>query len=289
MGFARLKEMVENSYNAGQNWWSGFRKVPSIASTAGSVIDFSMAPGSPKPNFYLGNEREATLLTASKGLYHGANVVPARKYLRKFAALSVSSGIVPVAITLLDYLMFYPLIDMDNTDEQTFFNHSDDITIPSLPRYTTGEGVQAFVVATNPYAGGGQFFIKYTNSNGVSGRTSRIMTINTNTTIATVIHSGVSANVGGTFINLAQGDIGIREIDSITFITPQGGLSALVLCKPIANVLVRDVDCWAEWDFLIMKSGLPCIYDGAYLNMIGAVNGNAGGQYLIGYIETVWN
>jgi hypothetical protein len=180
-------------------------------------------------------------------------------------------------------LLFYPLIDMDNMEEQPLVN------AVTLPRYTTGECVRAFLVASNPYVGGAQFYIKYTNSDGVPGRMSRIMTSNTGTYIGTIVNSGPNAGSSGPFIDLAPGDRGVQSVQSIQFLGPNGGLAVLVLVKPIASVLTREANVPCEWDFFLMKSGLPRIYDGAVLNFIGSVNGSVASQIITGDITAIWN
>jgi len=288
MAYTKLKDLVENCYTNGQSTTVSFRKVPAIASVRGSVVDFSMSPGNPRPNFYTGNALEATLFTSRYGIWTGGDQTPATKILRKLTMMAVNSGIVPMELFILDYLMFYPLIDMDNTDPQPFTNHIDDPLVPSLPRYTDGSRVMAFLVATNPYVGGATFSINYTNDKGVSGRTSRLITTNTNTYIGTIVHSGVSAGLSGTFIDTPN-DEGIRSVESIQFMNPNGGLAALVLCRVLSQGFIRETTTPAEWDFLLMKGEMPIIYDGAYVNFIGQVNGNVAGQIFTGLVETVYN
>lgn len=283
MSFVGVKDFIEKGYNGGQYCLTGFRKISGIASTQGHVVDFSMAAGNPRPNYYTGDALKAKAFTSEYGIWHGGNVSPSVKIIRKFAVLANNAGISPAWFTICDYLLFYPLIDMDTTDEQTFTN------LVTLPRYTTGEGVQAMLVATNPYIGGASFYIEYTNSDGVAGRMSRIMTTNVSTYIGTVVHSGVTASLGGTFINLAPGDKGIRSVQAISFLGFNGGLAALALVRPLANVLVREITQYNEWDFLTMKGTTPVVQDGAFLGMIGAVNGNAAAQLVQGFIEVIWN
>ena len=283
MGYARFKELVDESYLGGKHVCTSFRKVPALASVQGQVVDFSMAPGNPRPNFYTGDDYEAKVIPADRGIWTGGNVTPATKYLHKATFFATNAGVVPAQFTLCDYLLFYPLIDMDSTSEQSLVN-----TV-TLPRYTTGVGVRAFLVATNPYAGGGTFFIQYTNSAGQSGRMSRIMTSNTGTYIGTVVHSGPNAGSSGAFIDLAPGDVGVQSVQKITFLTSNGGLAALVLVKPIATAMAREINVPAEWDFLLMKSGLPQIYDGAVLNFIGSVNGSVAAQLVMGDVTAIWN
>lgn len=283
MAFVGIKDFIESCYNGGQNWWTGFRKVSGIASTQGSVVDFSMAPGSPRANYYVGDALVAKTFTSAYGIWHGGNVSPATKILRKFAILANNAGVVPAWLTICDYLLFYPLVDMDSTDDQMLTN-----TV-TLPRYTTGEGVQAMLVATNPYIGGASFYMNYTNSDGVPDRTSRIMTSNTNGYIGTLVHSGVAAGHSGTFVNLAQGDKGVRSVQSVTFMGPNGGLAALTLVRPLANVYMRETTQFNEWDFLTMKGTTPVIKDGAFLGFVGAVNGSVSAQLMQGYMEVIWN
>ena len=47
----------------------------------------------------------------------------------------------PMTLTLMDYLMYYPLIDEGTTDEQFMINTA------TLPRYETGDGVQMMAVS----------------------------------------------------------------------------------------------------------------------------------------------
>jgi hypothetical protein len=283
MGLNSFKEVGQQAYQEGQHWYTSFRKVSGLASQQGTVIDLSMAPGSPRPNYYMGTQLAATQFNGAHGIWHGGDVSPKTKHLHILNVFSGSASYAPGDLYLLDYLLFYPLIEMDETGDQFFDN-----TV-TLPRYTDGKGVQAFIVATNPYVGSALFYITYTNQNGESGRISRIMTCNTYGFIGTIIHSGPQAGMHGTFVNLAPGDTGIRSVESITFLSPNGGLAALVLCKRIAKAALFETTAWSEWDFLTMKREPTRIYDGAYLNFIAAVNGSVSAVPLIGEISVIWN
>jgi hypothetical protein len=275
-----LRKVIEHTYEEGRVIYSTFRKVSSIASTSGYWVDLSMTTGSPTPNFYIGGEREATVPTDwyKKGIWHSGNVSPAKKYLHKMALLGTTAVFSPAPFILCDYLMYYPLIDMDSTDEQLLTN-----TTATLPRYTSGEGVRAFLVATNPYVGGATFQMSYTNSDGISGRVSRITLTNTSTYIGTIVNSHTAGLSNfGTFIELQAGDRGIRSVESITFFAPNGGLACLVLVRPIANITTRELTAWAEYDFLKDKPSFPRIYDGAYLNLLCMPSGTIATVPLLG-------
>jgi hypothetical protein len=241
-----------------------------------------MSPGNPRPNFYTGDALTSTAFNTNYGIWHGGNVTPAIKILRKVDFMLPPATITPIQMYVLDYLMFYPLIDMDNTDPQSFDN-----TI-TLPRYPDGKGVKAFLIATNPYVGGANFTIDYINQDGIA-KSTRLQTTNTHTYIGTIVHSGTTAGMSGTFINTPDGD-GIRSVTGITFMSPNGGLAALVLCKILTTVTTVNVaPVQTEWDCLTMKGELPVIKDGAYINFISQCNGSVSGVVITGTIETVWN
>jgi hypothetical protein len=288
MTFSGVKDLVDESYTAGKTQYTTFRKVPAIASVGGNWIDLSMAPGNPRPNYYTADERTAAVLSATRGLYHGGAVGPETKHLHKLGLAALNAGVVPATVVLCDYLLFYPLIDMDNDAPQALYNYADNPLIPALPRYADGEGVKAFLVASNPYIGGPAFNLTYTNSRGESGRVSAGMVTNQSTYIGTIINAGLTAGVRGPFIDLCPGDTGIRSVQSVQFAGPAGGLAVLVLVKPLATLLIREITTWAEFDFTLHKPSLPRIYDGAYLNFLCMPTGNVSGQAIIGEATFIW-
>jgi hypothetical protein len=292
-----LKKIIESAYDRGNYCYSTFRKVSANASTAGYWIDLSNATGNPVPNYYIGEERTATVPINwyKKGLWHGGAVSPYQKRLHKICMLGTAAATAPAPFILCDYLMYYPIIDMDSTDEQILVNYGPTLTdvtdpaCPTLPRYTDGVGVKAILVATNPYIGGQAFRIKYTNQAGVSDRWSKRTVTNTSTYIGTVVNSHTAgAERYGAFIELQQGDSGIRSVQSITFEATNGGLAVLVLVKPIANMMTGEATAWAEFDFLYDKPTLPIIQDGAYLNFLAMPSATVAAIPVIGEITTIW-
>jgi hypothetical protein len=292
-----LQDIIEDAYVNGKYCYSSFRKVSATAATAGFWADLSMTTGNPVPNYYVGAELTATIPTNwyKKGLWHGGSVAPDQKRLHKICMMSTGGAAAPAPFILCDYLMYYPLIDMDSMDDQLFTNYgptvtdTTDPTAAALPRYTDGVGVKAFLVATNPYVGGQAFYITYTNSAGETGRKSKLTVTNTGSNIGTIV-SAHTAGVQqyGVFIELQQGDIGIRKVDAITFLGSNGGLAALVLCRPIANMMTRETTAWAEFDFISMKPSMPRIYDGAYLNFLAMPSATIAAIPIIGEITTIW-
>ncbi len=279
----RLHDVIDDAYTNGRNCYTTIRKVSAIASVAGYWVDLSMTTGYPKPNYYVGAELTATTLTSSNGIWSGGDVSPSKKYLHKLCLLGTTAVVAPAPFILCDYLLYYPLVDMDSTDEQIMDN-----TV-TLPRYTTGEGVQAFLVASNPYVGGAAFQIKYTNSDGVPDRISKITVTNTSTFIGTLVNSHTGgANQYGCFIQLQAGDRGIQSVQSITFYATNGGLAVLVLVRPLATMMTRELTAWAEHDYITDKPSLPRIYDGAYLNFLAMPGGTIAAIPIIGEATFIW-
>jgi len=264
-----------------------WRKTPSQASTAGIWFDTSMSPGNPPAQYYIGGILTSTVLARSTdgGLQHGANVTPETKYLRSVTAMTSTATALPMPLILCDYLMCYPFVDMSLTDQQDMTNSA------SLTRYTDGEGVQVMAILTNAGVGGQSFYFTYTNSDGVSGRTSKTVTMNTATAIGTVITSSVSTvnQSGNPFIGLQDGDSGVRSIESVTMLGADVGLFALVLVKPLLWTAVNENTAPYEKDALLVGGDIPRIYDDAFLGFLALPRGTLAATALVGDIKVIWD
>ena len=264
----------------GQSHSSHFRKTTSVATTAGVWFDGSMMSGHPVTNFYASSPLTAATLLAREGVQHGSNQSPNKKHLKRVTAMC---SVAPVNLLWVDLLLYYPFLDGDETAEQFLDN-----TV-TLPRYTDGAGVKAFVVAQGAYTGGAQFFINYTNQDGVAGRISQTCTSNVSTTSGTLISSGIAAGTFGWHIPLVNGDTGIRSVESFTFLTANGGIFALVLAKDLGALAIREANVPAEKDFLIDTGlAMPEIADGAYLSFLVLPNASIAAAPIYGSIQTVW-
>lgn len=264
-----------------------WRKTPSQASTAGIWFDTSMSPGNPPAQYYIGGILTSTVLARSTdgGLYHGANVTPSTKYLRSVTAMTATATALPMPMILCDYLMCYPFVDMSLTDQQDMTNST------SLTRYTDGKGVQVMAILTNAGVGGQSFFFTYTNSDGVSGRISKTVKMNTATAIGTVITSDISAldSSGNPFIGLQDGDSGVRSIQSVTMLGADVGLFALVLVKPLLWTAINETTAPYEKDALLIGGDIPRIYDDAFLGFLALPRGTLAATALVGDLKVIWD
>lgn len=282
-GFNSFGSLGQAARN-GQIHTCHFRKVPSQATSATSMFfDMSMAPGDPQPNYYASSPLEAAKLQANRGLFHGADKAPASKFLLEAAILGNAGGCVG-EYKLLDYLLYYPFVDLDSIDEQTLVN---DL---SIDRYTSGEGVRAMFVAASPTVGGGSFSYTYINQDGIQ-RTSPIISYSTGAVnIASMLTTQAGAASGGQlFLPLANGDTGIRSIVSLQNIAAHGGLGSLVLVKELAELSIFEASVPSEVNFLTEHPAPPRIYDGAYLGFVGLPTSTIAGALYTGRLTFVWS
>ena len=288
MTFRNVRELID-AENEGRYWFSTWRKQPTQPTSGGIWFDLSMSPGNPVPNYYAASPNISIALAQSTdgGIPHGGNVAQLgyQKYLKQFMAMTTAAAAVPLNLMLADYLLFYPFVDMSVTDEQFMTN-----TVP-LPRSKSGVGVQimAVEVAGQTGVGNPQFYVTYTNSDGVSGRVTPTVACNTQVVNGTIITSAPNtARSSGPFIALQAGDTGVKQIDSVTFLSADVGLIAFVLVKPVELHTVRTIDAPTERTPITDMCSLPVIEDDAYLNLIANTQASFQNAPFHGTITTVW-
>lgn len=274
---------VGAAFTEGRSHWAGFRKVPGQASASGQWVDYSMAAGNPKPQYYAATPLASATLDGLDGIFHGDAKAPATKHLTHWSLITPTAAMVGQFV-LADYLLFYPFIDGDSLDFQAMTN---DI---ALPRYTDGDGVMVMAVVSAPTTGGGSFTFDYVNHAGQS-RTSPVISCNVAaTSIATLLTSEPGTVAGGQFLlPLTQGCQGVRRITGVQMLAASGGLFALVLVKPLHQMAVPEINTTAESDLIVTKPGAPQIVDGAYLGLIGQCAGSVAAGALVGNATFIWS
>jgi hypothetical protein len=196
-------------------------------------------------------------------------------------------------ILVLDYLGYYPFVDM--ADTVGVFPGS------GLSRYTDGVGVQIMPVLVAPQVGGARFTVSYTNQAGTPGRTSGVVSCNAGVINGTIVCSGATGATfqSSPFIPLQFGDTGVRSIESVTYSVNDVGLLAFVLVKVIAFTRLDPIPTTTpatttfsatEVDYALDQAFiLPVIKDDAYLNFICMPAGTIASAVFSGLIETIWS
>ena len=263
-----------------------WRKTPSQVTTAGLWFDLSMSPGRPVPKYWFDAPpaiAKAISYSSDGGLEHGGGVSPSEKYLRLTTGIATAATALPLTMVLCDYLLYYPSIDDSVLDEQVMDN-----TV-TLPRYTDGKGVQVIAVSVAGRTGGARFYFTYTNSDGVSGRTSQIAYQNNSAALGTLQNNGQNTNVSANpFLGLQDGDSGVRSIDSVVMLDADVGLMTLILVKPLGTSVIREITAPAEKDYFLESGVIPRIYDDAYLSFLCLPQGTLAATALMGDIKTIW-
>lgn len=298
MAFKTVKAWAQ-SEDEGRSWLTFFRKVPaSTATIAGQWFDYSTASGVPVPNYYASSPLVAATLDAENGVYVPEQLT--RRFIKKSVLMSAAASVTGTtnqnqSLMLLDYLLYYPFIDLDAAGEEQVFDNT-----VTLPRYTDGIGVQIMVVAQAPTVGSGTYTVKYIGNDDVEYTTEVVFCPAAQPSGALVTSVTAAAGISP-FVPLNINVRGVKRIVSVTVGVANGGLAAFVLVKPFQMVYVREESRRptsspaesfgdaAETEQIRMRAGTDEIKAGAFLGWIGkGVAGSLASAPLVGMLETVW-
>jgi hypothetical protein len=222
----------------------------------------------------------------------GVTSTNAVKYVKTLAVTTTTATAVPMPLYLLDYLMYYPFVDMSDTTPTGIAL----TTSIALPRYPTGVGVQIMpvVVAAPTGAGNPQFQVNYYDTTDTL-RTTPVHYCNTQIVNGTVVMSkpvAIAGEMAGSetpFMTLFSGSKGVKKIDSVVWLgSGDIGLVAFVLVKPVTQINIRTVTAPVERQCFTDFTDLPPIADDAYLNFAACPPGTLASVNILGYLQTVW-
>ena len=291
MAIRSYKDLVDAEEN-GQTFIGGFRKNITAFTAQGCWFDVTLSPGNPVPFYYASTPLFGQPMSQSLngGMPHNQPVAQLgyKTYLKTLAISPSNATFYNTGpMILMDYLFYYPFVDTGSTDEQ-FLGQSED-----LPRYTDGKGVCVMAVQMAGMLGTGNptFRFTYLNSDDIL-KTSPRQTCGSASIVGQLAtgNNGLAAQIHSNypFLTLAPGDTGIKRVVSVTFDSPDIGLLAFVLVKPIEQINLRENTTGERTpvtDFL----DLPVIEDDAYLSIL--MNGGLANMVQSGYIgtlQTVW-
>lgn len=273
MGFTSQDDLISKVSEDGQflriDWNKSF--LPTTAATAGEWHCLAKGVGNPPTGSIYNTGTNLAFqavneTTANAGqMYHGGNVSTATKHILNASAFTAAATTAPCILMLVDLLGFYRVTSVTTTTAQ---NTDNTVTIP---RYTSGAGVQAFMWNTNTTAMGAatpNLSIGYTNSAGTAGRATPT-TLPVGKTAAAnglILYSGTGVGKYGPFMPLQDGDSGIRSIQTIQNSTSYvSGEYSVGLCKPLLTLPITTLGVAAERDLVNQLPSMPRIEDGACL------------------------
>ena len=294
-GFTSQDNMINEISTNGKFYRQDWQKstFATTAQTAGLWYSLQRGGGNPAADTVLGTGTNLAFQALTDatvgggGIPHGGSV-GGFKHLLNAAAQTAAATTAPCVLMLVDLLGFYPITTVTTTGAQTLNN-----TV-TLPRYTTGAGVQAFLTpSTVMGAATPSLSIGYTNSAGVAGKaTPATLPIgNPAAAVTSIVYSGTGAGKFGPFMPLAAGDAGIRSVQSVTLSASYvSGVLNLVLCKPLMTLPITTLGVTAERDLVNQFMSMPKIFDGACLAWImlaGAATPVA--SPISGHLEFGWS
>jgi hypothetical protein len=299
-GFRNIAELV-NAFDAGKTWISTFRKaVAATATVTNQWYDFSYASGNPIANYYAAAPLEAALLEPEKGIIVPAMDTGKNQYIHRLtlqvAAASVTSTTTDdMQFMLLDYLLYYPFVDMDAAGEDQTMDNAQALT-----RYDDGVGVRMMMVAQSATVGGGRFTVTYIGSDDVQYTTPSLFCGAAQPSGA-LTHATGSTTGLSPFIPLDIGVRGVKRVVSVNFSVANGGLCAVALVKPLTQQMhdeasrrttagtLESFGTATEKEMVRLMPSIE-IKNGAFLGIIGVGrNGSYASGVLTGTLETVWN
>lgn len=297
MGFSSMDDLINEMTTNGQfkriDWNKNF--LPTTAAAAGEWHCLFRGAGNPGADSIMNTGtnlafQALTDTTANAtGIQHGGNVSPATKHIVNASAFTAAATVAPGILMLVDLLGFYRVTSVTTTTAQTTNN-----TV-TLPRYTNGEGVQAFFYNSNSTALGAatpNLSIGYTNSAGTASRATPTTLPIGKTAAANglILYSGTGSGKYGPFMPLQAGDSGIRSIQSIQNSTSYvSGEYSVVLCKPLLTLPITTLGVAAERDLVNQMPSLPQIVDGACLTWLWYSGANTPtNSSFFGHIDVAW-
>ena len=297
-GFTSTDDMINRISAEGKFYRADWNKntFTTTAQTAGLWYSLFRGAGNPGADTILGTGtnlafQALTDTTANAtGILHGGNVGGGTgyKHILNAAAQTAAATTAPCVLMLVDLHGFYPITTVTTTGAQTLNN-----TV-TLPRYTTGAGVQAFLTpSTVMGAATPNITLGYTNSAATAGRATpaTLPICNTAAAVTSIVYSGTGSGKYGPFIPQAAGDSGIRSVQSINLSASYvSGVLNLVLCKPLLTLPITTLGVTAERDLVNQLMSMPAVYDGAclsWLMLAGAAT--PVGSALTGHLEFAWS
>ena len=293
-GFSSQDDMVNEISTNGKFYRTDWQKstFATTAHTAGLWYSLMRGGGNPAADTILGTgtnlafQALSDAVATASGIPHGGNV-GGYKVLLSAAAQTAAATTAPCVLMLVDMLGFYPITTVTTTGAQTLNN-----TV-TLPRYTDGAGVQAFLTpSTVMGAATPNITLNYTNSAGTAGKATPVTLPigNSAAAVTSVVYSGTGSGKYGPFIPLAAGDAGIRSVQSINLSASYvSGVLNLMLCRPLLTLPITTLGVTAERDLVNQFASMPRVYDGAclhWLMLAGAATPVA--SPLSGHLEFGW-
>ena len=217
----------------------------------------------------------------------GPNVASDLQHLISMLAVTGGATLAPATLLLTDIIHLYPSCVL--TGAPTALSNHPVWTGTGDTRMTNANGVQASLIVTSATtAASGQITPTYVDEAGNSqAAPSPLYAPATATPIGALYgQTSTAVTVGGPYMPLAAGDIGVRQITSYTINTgATSGVGCFVLHRPIEEIPLAAANVPGLLEWILGER----IYDDACLGFLIQIGGAATvGQQITGSLKTVW-
>jgi len=279
MGWTSQDDMINQMTSNGKTNGFIFQKNFVAAGMAGHWQHLINAAGSPPAATYGGTELNFTATdgTWTEGAtYLSGDVSPATKHLTALGGSIVAAAGAPWFILPVDLIGYVKLTttNVSAAGAKTVVMTPIGSTAANVDRYPEGAGLRMFVAAyANMGANAPTIQITYTNSGGTTGRVTTAGCVSTASALSgAILNSGNAANKYGPFLPLAGNDVGVKDIETLTWggTAHASGSVIIGLCYPLASlpIPVPQTGLYNLFDYVNTVPSFPRLRDGCNLQFL---------------------
>lgn len=300
MGFASQDDLITSITTDGQIDTVVYQKTSPAAGLAGHWQHFMSGVGTVPAATFSGAEATfvATDNTWSEGAIPiGDQTSPVTKHILNMGVSVVAAAGAPWFVLPIDLVGYAKLTttNVSTTGAKTITMTPISNTTANVDRYPNGEGLRLFVASyATMGANAPTMVVTYTNSAGTTGKTTTSGIVSTaSATSGIILNSGNAANKVGPFLNLAAGDTGVKDIESLTWggTAHASGSVFIGLCKPLCMPIpVPATGLYNMVDFVNTLPSLPRLRNGACVQfLVFATGATTAAGTLYANFDYGWN
>ena len=300
MGFSSQDELISSITTDGQIDSIVYQKTTPAAGLAGHWQHALSGVGSIPAATFSGAEATfvATDNTWSEGAIPiGDQTDPITKHIMSMGVSMVAAAGAPWFVLPVDMVGYAKLTttNVSTTGAKTITMTPIGSTAANVDRYPEGEGLRMFVASyATMGANAPTMQVTYTNSAGTAGKTTTAGIVSTaSATSGILLNSGNAANKVGPFLNLAAGDTGVKDIQTLTWggTAHASGSVFIGLCKPLCMPIpVPATGLYNMVDFVNTLPSLPRLRNGANVQfLIFATGATTSAATLYANFDYGWN
>lgn len=300
MGFSSQDELISSITTDGKIDSIVYQKTTPAAGLAGHWQHALSGVGSIPAATFSG--AEATFVATDNTWSEGAIPVgdqtdPITKHILSMGVSLVAAAGAPWFVLPIDLVGYAKLTttNVSTTGAKTITMTPIGSTAANVDRYPEGEGLRMFVASyATMGANAPTMQVTYTNSAGTAGKTTQAGIVSTaSATNGVVLNSGNAANKVGPFLNLAAGDTGVKDIQTLTWggTAHASGSVFIGLCKPLCMPIpVPATGLFNLVDFVNTLPSMPRLRNGANVQfLVFATGATTSGATLYTTFDYGWN